>query len=51
VPFSFRFLSQIDQAVTVPTDFKPERVTVEVRPGRRGVAPYLQTFVWIPKSN
>jgi hypothetical protein len=51
LPFSFRFLSQIDQAVVVPADFKPERVTVEVRPGRRGVAPYLQTFVWIPKSN
>jgi len=27
---------------------KPERVTIEIRPARKSVAPYRQTFVWNP---
>ena len=37
---------RIEQPVTLPGDFKPDRITIEVRPGRKGVAPYRQTFVW-----
>jgi hypothetical protein len=44
--FNFRYFATIEQQVTLPGDFKPERVTIEVRPGRKGVAPYRQTFVW-----
>jgi hypothetical protein len=34
--------------VTVPADFKAERVTIEIRPARKGQVPYRQTFVWNP---
>jgi hypothetical protein len=44
--FNFRYFAAIEQPVTLPEDFKPERVTIEVRPGRKGVAPYRQSFVW-----
>ncbi|MFI4914725.1 MAG: DUF6776 family protein [Steroidobacterales bacterium] len=46
LPFNFRYYSNIEQQITIPADFKPERVTIEIRPSRRGVAPYRQTFVW-----
>jgi hypothetical protein len=51
LPFSFRFYANMDQLVTLPADFKPQRVTVEVRPSRSGAAPYRQTYVWVPTSN
>jgi len=44
--FNFRYFAAIEQPITLPEDFKPERVTIEVRPGRKGMAPYRQTFVW-----
>ena len=46
LPFNFRYFAAIEQPVTLPGDFKPEHVTIEVRPGRKGVAPYRETFVW-----
>jgi hypothetical protein len=47
LPFSFKYFAAIEQPITLPADFRPERVTIEVRPGRKGVAPYRQTFVWV----
>lgn len=44
--FNFRYFAAIEQPVTLPDNFKPERVTVEVRPGRKGVSPYRESFVW-----
>jgi hypothetical protein len=44
--FNFRYFASVEQPITLPADFRPQRVTVEVRPGRKGVAPYRQTFVW-----
>lgn len=44
--FSFRYTSSIEQPVTLPADFKPDRVTIEVRPQGKGVTPYRRTFVW-----
>ncbi|MDE2252474.1 MAG: hypothetical protein KGL25_13830 [Gammaproteobacteria bacterium] len=46
--YSFRYYSNVEQLVTVPADFRPERVTIEIRPARKGLAPYRQTFVWNP---
>jgi hypothetical protein len=46
LPFNFRYYANLEQAITLPADFKPERVTLEVRPTRRGASPYRQTFVW-----
>ncbi len=45
--FNFRCSTTgVDQPVTLPADFKPDRVTIEVRPERKGSAPYRRTFVW-----
>jgi len=44
--FNFRYTTGIDQPVTLPADFKPDRVTIEVRPERKGTTPYRRTFVW-----
>lgn len=44
--FNFRYNANIEQQITLPAGFKADRVTLEVRPGRKGVAPYRQTFVW-----
>ncbi len=46
VPFDFRYFASVEQPITLPAEFRPQRVTIEVRPGRKGVAPYRQTFVW-----
>jgi len=48
LPYSFRYYSNVEQLVTMPADFRPERVTIEIRPSRKGLAPYRQTFVWNP---
>ena len=48
LPYSFRYFTSIEQPVSLPADFKPERVTIEIRPARKSVAPYRQTFVWNP---
>ena len=50
VPFNFRYFTSVEQPITLPADFRPQRVTIEVRPGRKGVAPYRQTFVWTVES-
>jgi hypothetical protein len=44
--FNFRYTTGVDQPVTLPADFKPDRVTIEVRPERKGTTPYRRTFVW-----
>ena len=44
--FNFRYTTSIEQPITLPADFKPDRVTIEVRPERKGMATYRQTFVW-----
>jgi len=46
--YSFRYFTNVEQAVSVPADFKAERVTIEIRPAHKAMAPYRQTFVWNP---
>jgi hypothetical protein len=48
--FSYRYLQTIDQPLTIPADFKPERSTLEVRVARKGVEPVRQTFLWSLES-
>ncbi len=50
VPYSFRYYSNIEQPVTLPADFRAERVTIEIRPARKSAPPYRQTFVWNPDA-
>jgi len=47
LPFNFRYFASVEQPITLPADFRPQRVTIEVRPAAKGVAPYRQTFVWL----
>jgi hypothetical protein len=49
--YSFRYYANLEQAVVLPADFKPERVSIEIRPARKGVAPYRQIFVWNPDAS
>ena len=46
LPFNVRYTTSVDQEVILPGDFKPERVTIELRPDKKGVGPYRQTFMW-----
>jgi hypothetical protein len=48
--FNFRYLQPLEFDVDLPADFVPERVTVELRPARRGAEPLRQTFRWNPES-
>ena len=49
--YNFRYYTNVEQSVTLPAEFKAERVTIEIRPARKGVAPYRQTFVWNPDAS
>ena len=46
VPFNFRYYDHMDQPITLPASFKPDSVTLEVQPARKGVNSYRQTFIW-----
>jgi hypothetical protein len=46
IPFTFRYLENIEEEVTVPPGMKPEQLLVDVRSSRRGVAPVQQSFIW-----
>jgi hypothetical protein len=46
VPFNFRYFTNIEQLITLPVAFKPNSVTIEIRPTRKDMAPYRQTFPW-----
>lgn len=44
--FNFRYLQTINQPLTLPAGFKPERTTLELRPSRQGADVVRQTFLW-----
>lgn len=44
--FSFRYYQSLEQQIALPAGFSPERLTVEVRAGRKPVTPLIQTFPW-----
>jgi hypothetical protein len=44
--YSFRYLENFDQELTVPLAFKPEQLAVEVESSRHELAPLSQTFLW-----
>jgi hypothetical protein len=46
IPFTFRFLENIEEEITLPPGMKPEQLLVEVRSNRRGSAPVQQSYVW-----
>lgn len=46
LPYSFRYVENLDTDLTLPVDFRPERVTVELRSSRKGADPLVQTQVW-----
>lgn len=44
--FDFRYYAHMDQPITLPASFKPDSVTLEIQPARKGVSSYRQTFIW-----
>jgi outer membrane murein-binding lipoprotein Lpp len=44
VPFQFRYFQNLEQAVTMPTEFTPKAVNIEVRSGR--ATPVRESFPW-----
>ncbi len=46
LPFSFRYFEHLTPEITVPAGIVPERLMLEVRSSRRGIAPISQTFLW-----
>jgi outer membrane murein-binding lipoprotein Lpp len=46
IPFTFRYLENIEEEITMPPGMKPQQLLVEVRSNRRGSAPVQQSYVW-----
>jgi hypothetical protein len=46
LPYSFRYYQNLDQEITIPQGLRPERLSIEVRSSRKGIAPLSQTFMW-----
>ena len=46
LPFNFRYVETLEQAVRLPAGFMPARSTVELLPTRKGVNPVRETFIW-----
>lgn len=46
VPFNFQYYKNIDQQITLPEDFKPLHLGVDVLSRERDVAPLAQTYLW-----
>ena len=46
IPFTFRYLENIEEEITLPPGMKPEQLLVEVRSNRRGSAPVQQSYLW-----
>jgi hypothetical protein len=46
IPFTFRYLENIEEEITVPPGMKPEQLLVEVKSNRRGSTPVQQAYVW-----
>ena len=46
LPFNFRYFQNFEQEIAIPAGFVPERLTIEVRSGKKGISPVTQTFPW-----
>ena len=46
LPYNFRYYQNLDQEITIPAGLRPERLSIEVRSSRKGIAPLSQTFMW-----
>jgi hypothetical protein len=44
--YDFRYFQDFDQALTLPTGFKPAHLVVELHSNRKDVTPLSQTFLW-----
>jgi hypothetical protein len=46
LPYSFRYYQNLDQEITIPEGLRPQRLSIEVRSSKKGIAPLSQTFMW-----
>jgi len=44
--YGFRYFQDFDQALTVPSAFRPEQLQIEVRSNKKDVPPLSQSFLW-----
>jgi hypothetical protein len=49
--YVFRYFQDFDQLLTLPADFKPEQLQIEVRSNKKDVAPLAQSFLWTVESS
>jgi hypothetical protein len=45
-PITFRYFEKFEQEIALPSGFRAERLTVELRSSRKGVSPLTQSFLW-----
>jgi hypothetical protein len=48
--YAFRYFQDFDQDVSLPANFKPEQLLIEVRSGKKDVAALSQSFLWTVES-
>jgi len=46
ITFTFRYLENIEEEITMPPGMKPEQLLIEVKSNKRGSAPVQQSYVW-----
>lgn len=46
IPFTFRYLENIEEEITMPAGMRPQQLLVEVRSNKRGASPVQQSYVW-----
>jgi hypothetical protein len=44
--YNFRYFQDFDQELTVPANFKPEQLVMELHSSKKDVPPLSQSFVW-----
>jgi hypothetical protein len=46
LPYNFRYYANVPQEVTIPSDFKPLHLGVDIHSSEKDVPPLAQTFPW-----
>jgi hypothetical protein len=49
--YSFRYLQNFDQELSIPLTFKPEQLAIELHSSRHELAPLSQTFLWTVEAS
>ena len=47
IPYGFRYFQDLEQEIALPDGFRPEQVTIEIRPRLPEGDPLIQVFPWV----